>query len=402
MPPRRSPLLFIFITVFIDLLGYGIILPLIPFYVQGQSGGATVVGTLGSLYSLMQLLSGPVIGALSDRYGRRPVLLICLFGTSLGYLMLGLADSLIVIYLAVMIDGITGGNLSTAYAYIADVTTTQDRSKGMGMVGAAFGLGLMAGPALGGLLSQYGLGVPAFTASAIALSNVLFGMLVLPESLPPERRSGVLSLRGLNSLTQLAGLFRLAHIRLLLAAMFTLNLAFSGLQTNFPLYSQARFGWGTTQNGIFFAYVGVCAVFIQGVLFRWVQPRLGEVRLAVGGLALMSLGLALLAMAPTGWTLYPFVGVVALGSGISIPSLTGLVSGRVSPSAQGRLMGGTQALLSLTFIIGPTLAGLSFEYLYVTAPYWLGSLLAAVALLVAYLALFRTGRQPEAITVSPE
>ena len=165
---RKPSLLFIFITVFVDLLGYGMMVPLLPFYVQKQQGGAAIVGSLGSLYALMQLLSGPILGGLSDRYGRRPVLLTSLLGTSLAYLLLGAADSLSGIYLAIMLDGITGGNLTTAYAYIADVTSREERSRGMGLVGAAFGLGLMAGPVLGGLLSAYGLGVPAFAASAIA------------------------------------------------------------------------------------------------------------------------------------------------------------------------------------------------------------------------------------------
>src|SRR3990172_798969 len=153
---RKPSLLFIFITVFVDLLGYGMMVALLPFYVQKQQGGAAFVGSLGALYALMHLLSGPILGGLSDRYGRRPVLLISLLGTSLAYLLLGAADSLGGIYLAIMLDGITGGNLTTAYAYIADVTSREERSRGMGLVGAAFGLGLMAGPVLGGLLSAYG------------------------------------------------------------------------------------------------------------------------------------------------------------------------------------------------------------------------------------------------------
>jgi DHA1 family tetracycline resistance protein-like MFS transporter len=387
---RRSPLLFIFITVFIDLLGYGMVVPLLPFFVQRQQAGATAAGALGSVYALMQLISGPVLGALSDRHGRRPVLLLCLLGTAGAYLLLGLSNSLAMIFLAISLDGITGGNLTTVYAYIADVTQPAERARGLGLVGAAFGLGLMAGPALGGLLSVYGLSVPAFIACAIALANVTFGWLVLPESLPPERRTATPSRgawRVLNSAAQLMGLFELAPIRLLLVTLFTLNLAFSGLQTNFPLYSQARFGWNTTHNGIFFAYVGVCAVFVQGVLFRWIQPRLGEKRLAVGGLALMALALAGVATARQGWMMYPVIGLAALGSGTSIPSLTALVSHRVGAGEQGRLMGGTQALLSLTMIIGPTMAGLSFEHIGVAAPYWLGSLLAASALVMATIAL---------------
>ena len=387
---RHSPLLFIFITVFVDLLGYGMVIPLLPFYVTRQSGGAAVAGALGSLYALMQLLSGPVLGALSDAYGRRPVLLVCLLGTACAYLLLGLANSLTMIFVAVMVDGITGGNLTTAQAYIADVTAPEARTRGLGLVGAAFGLGLMTGPALGGLLSLYGLWAPAFVACAIALSNVLFGLFVLSESLPPERRTAAPTWPRLNSVAQLIGLFRLAPIRVLMVTLFTLNLAFAGLQTNFPLYSHARFGWDAVRNGIFFAYVGVCAVLIQGVLLGRLQPRFGEARLVVSGLALMAIGLAGLAVAPWDWTLYPIVGLVALGTGLSIPSLTSLISRRVAASEQGRVMGGTQALLSLTMILGPTMAGLSFERVGTSAPYWLGGLLAAAALLIAHLALRQT------------
>lgn len=384
---RRHPLFLIFITVFVDLLSYGIIIPLLPFYVQSQGGGAAVVGSLGSLYAVMQLFSGPALGALSDRGGRRPVLLGCLLGTSIAYLILGLAGSLQMIFLAIMLDGITGGNLTTAYAYIADSTSEKERSRGMGLVGAAFGLGIMVGPALGGLLSRYGLAVPAFVASGIALANVIFAWLFLPESLPPERRSAKISWRGLNLFTQLASVFSMVSIRLLLATIFTLNLAFSGLQTNFPLYSQTRFGWNATQNGIFFAYVGVCAVLVQGVLFRLLQPQLGEKRLALGGLALMATGLAGMAAARQAWLMVPMVGMVALGSGLSIPALTGLTSSRVEAGAQGRLMGGMQSLLSLTMILGPSLAGVSFQFIGTTAPYWIGSLLSAAALALAYAAL---------------
>jgi MFS family permease len=393
---RRSPLLFIFITVFVDLLGYGMVIPLLPFYVTRQSGGAAVAGALGSLYALMQLLSGPVLGALSDAYGRRPVLLVCLLGTACAYLLLGLANSLTMIFVAVMVDGITGGNLTTAQAYIADVTAPEERARGLGLVGAAFGLGLMTGPALGGLLSLYGLWAPAFVACAIALSNVLFGLFVLSESLPPERRTAAPTWPRLNSVAQLIGLFRLAPIRVLMVTLFTLNLAFAGLQTNFPLYSHARFGWDAVRNGIFFAYVGVCAVLIQGVLLGRLQPRFGEARLVVSGLALMAIGLAGLAVAPWDWTLYPIVGLVALGTGLSIPSLTSLISRRVAASEQGRVMGGTQALLSLTMILGPTMAGLSFERVGTSAPYWLGGLLAAAALLIAHLALRQTHPLTEA------
>ncbi|MBC7877167.1 MAG: MFS transporter [Anaerolineales bacterium] len=383
-------LLFIFITVFVDLLGYGIMLPLLPFYVQAQDGGAAIAGALTSLYASTQLFAGPVLGALSDRYGRRPVLLICLFGTSLGYLMLGLANTLPLIFLAVFIDGLTGANLTTAYAYIADVTTKENRARGMGMVGAAFGLGLMAGPALGGLLSGYGLYVPAFTASAIALSNVIFGFFVLPESLPPEKREIKSISQIFNWGKQFTSFFRQINIQKLLISMFLLNLAFSGLQSNFPLYSNFRFQWTPTQNSFFYLYVGLCAVFIQGFLFGKLQPRFGERNLTLFGLTFMAIGLAFMALARESWMLYPAVTIVALGTGTSIPSLTALVSLRVSESEQGRLMGGTQTLLSLTSIFGPVIAGISFEAIAFSAPYWLGSLFSIFALIVFYMSLRRS------------
>jgi len=398
----NSSLVFIFITIFVDLLGYGIMLPLLPFFVQAHAlvGGAAIAGALSSLYASAQLFTGPVLGALSDRYGRRPVLLICLLGTSFGYLILGLANSLPLIFLAVLIDGLTGGNLTTAYAYIADVTTSENRARGMGMVGAAFGLGLMAGPALGGLLSRYGLYVPAFTASAIALSNVIFGYFVLPESLPPEKREIKPLFHGAHPARQFMNLFKQENIKRFLIAMFLLNLAFAGLQSNFPLYSNFRFHWTPTQNSFFYLYVGVCAVFIQGFLFGKLQPIFGERKLTLAGLAFMVIGLAGMALVPASWMLYPAVTIVALGTGMSIPSLTALVSLRVSESEQGRLMGGTQTLLSLTNIFGPIIAGISFEIIAFSAPYWLGSLFSIFALMVASVG-FSTP-EPESDSPQPE
>jgi len=386
LPPSLFLLLF---SVFVDLLGYGIMLPLLPFYVQAQDGGAAIAGGLMSVYSAVQLVSGPVLGALSDRYGRKPILLICLFGTACAYLLLGLANSLLIIFLAVFIDGLTGSNLTLAHAYIADSTTPQTRSRGMSLAGVAFGLGLMTGPALGGLLSGYGLSVPALVASFLAFANTFLGWLFLPESLPPERRAESLSLL-FSWAAQFKSVFLRANIQKLLAALFLLNLAFAGLQTNFPLYSNQRFGWTPAQNSYFYLYVGACGVFIQGYLFGKVQPRLGERFLAFFGLACMAAGLAGMALAPAAWTFFPAVALVALGTGFSIPSLTALLSLRVPDHEQGRLLGGTQTLLSLTNIIGPTLAGVTFELVSISAPYFLGSILAFVALYAAYWGLNKT------------
>ncbi len=388
---RGSPLVFLFVTVFVDMVGYGIVVPLLPFYTRQHAAGAALVGLLGSLYAAMQFVSGPFLGGLSDRVGRRPVLILCLLGASFAYLLLGLAETLVLLFAAVVLAGAASGTLATAQAYIADSTTPELRARGLGLIGAAFGLGLMAGPALGGLLSLYSLHTPAFAASALALANATFGLLILPESLPPKLRTPTPILR-LNPVSQLRGILGMGGIRGLLLTVFLLNLSFAGLLVNFPLFSNARFGWGATANAFFFAFVGVCAVLTQGVLICRLQPRLGDERLLLLGLSLMALGLGLVALVPFGPLLYPVVGVLAVGAGLAIPALTALISRRVSGREQGRLMGGLQAILSLTLIVGPVISGLVFDHLGVPAPYWIGALLAALALLVAVAALLPNRR----------
>src|SRR5919199_3929338 len=296
---HRSPLLFLFVTVFVDMIGYGIVIPLLPFYVRQHVPGAVLVGLLGALYAAMQFVGGPFLGGLSDRVGRRPVLLLCLLGTSLAYLLLGLAGTLLLVVVAVALAGTASGTLATAQAYIADSTPPEHRARGLGLIGAAFGLGLMAGPALGGLLSLYSLGAPALAASALALGNATFGLVVLPESLPSGRRAP-LPLRRLNPISQLRDVLGKVRIRGLLLVIFLMNLSFAGLLINFPLFSNARFGWDATANAFFFAFVGLCAVITQGALLGRLQPRLGEERLLFGGLSLMVLDLGLVALVPFG------------------------------------------------------------------------------------------------------
>ncbi|PDV96715.1 MFS transporter [Candidatus Chloroploca asiatica] len=383
---RGSPLAIVFASVFIDMLGYGMIVPLLPFLVREYSASALLVGLLSSLYALMQLFMAPLLGAVSDRIGRRPVLIGCLAGSGVAYLLLGLSNTLGLLFLAVGLGGMAGASLPTAQAYIADTTKPEDRARGLGLIGAAFGLGLMIGPALGGLLSSYGLAVPALAAAAFAALNTLYALIVLPESLPPERRSHQpLHLRNLTA--QLAEALTLRRIRLLLVAIFLLNLAFAGLQSNFPLFSTVRFGWDVLQNGIFFAFVGGCAVVTQGFLIGKLQPLWGEAPLVLAGLGLMTIGLLLIALAPQAWLLYPLVGIMAVGLGLAIPSLSALVSQRAGEHRQGAVMGGTQALLSLTLIIGPLLAGLAFDLAGPGAPYLLGSGLASLAFLTAAVTL---------------
>ncbi len=377
---KRS-LPFIMITVFVDMLGYSMILPLLPFFVQAQGGDAALAGGLQSFYALLQLFSGPILGSLSDRYGRKPILITCLFGTAIAYTLFGLADSIAILFLAVFLDGLTGNNLTTSFTYVADITTAEERSRGMGLVSAAFGLGLMAGPALGGLLSSYGLFVPAFVAAVIAFVNTIYGIFILPESLPPQKRS--LHRPSLNFISQLRTVLSIQNTRLPLLAVFFLNFAFAGLQTNFPLFSNARFEWDARQNGFLFAFVGIVSVFVQGFLFGQLQPKVGEKHLSLIGLVLFSMGMAGIAIVPQAWMIYPMVGIAACGSSLSIPAISGMLSSRVPSNEQGRLMGGNQVLFSLTAILGPAVAGISFERIGISAPYWIGCGLGLMALYFA-------------------
>lgn len=382
---KNSPLAFLFVTVFVDMIGYGIVVPLLPFYAREIVPGAVLVGALGSLYAAAQFFGGPYLGGLSDRVGRRPVLIVCLLGASGAYLLLGMASSLSVLVVAVTLAGLAAGTQATAQAYIADITKPEDRAGKLGMIGAAFGLGLMAGPALGGILSLAAPAAPAFAASVLALGNAAFGYLVLPESLPKNLRSAAVSKPG--TLSRLRDVLLIPGIRPLLFTVFLLNLSFAGLLTNFPLFSNARFGWDAAGNAFFFAFVGFCAVLTQGALIGRLQPRFGEARLLKGGLTLMALCLALVAIIPHGALLYPAVGLLAAGVGLSIPAVSALISRRAGTLEQGTIMGGTQAVISLTLILGPVMSGLAFDGIGVGAPYWIGSLIAALALLSATAAL---------------
>lgn len=379
---RGSPLSFLLVTVYVDVAGYGLVIPLLPFYAQRYSADATLVGLLASLYAAMQLVGGPVLGGLSDRVGRRPVLISCLLGASLAYALLGFSDSLSTLITAVALAGGAGGTLATAQACVADSTSPNYRARGLGLIGAACGLGLISGPILGGLLSLHTLSTPAFAACALALANATFGLLALPESLPPERRKAP-RITHLNPVSRLASVLSTSGMRALLLAIFLLNLSFAGLLTNFPLFTSARFGWEPAESALFFAFAGGCAVLTQGVLIGRLQPRFGERRLLLAGLTLMAVTLGFVSLTAQGWVLYPDAGLLAVGTGLAIPAATSLLSQRVPMSEQGSLMGGLQAILSLALICGPPVAGVSFDHFGIGAPYLIGSALTALALFAA-------------------
>lgn len=381
--PGKGALTFIFLTVFIDLLGVGILIPVTPFIVRQFNTDALTVALLIASYSLFQFAAAPLLGWLSDRYGRRPVLLISLFGTAVGYFMFGAAGALWVLFLSRIIDGITGGNISIAQAYIADVTPPQDRSKAFGMIGAAFGLGFIIGPALGGVLSNISLSAPAYFAGFLALANVVFGYFTLPESLPAEKRTREpLTFAKVNPVGTVWSALKRPNLTALLIATFGFNFAFAGLQSNFGVFTLERFGWGPTQNAVLFSFIGVIGVIMQGFLVRKLVPRFGDRKLAAFGMAVQVVTYALIAFIPSAWMLFPVLGVLSVGNSLTTPTLTGMVSNQVSYQEQGSILGVTQSVNALTRVFGPLWAGLMFDVVGMGAPYWTGAIFIAIALML--------------------
>lgn len=377
-------------SVLVDMLGYGLIWPLLPFMVRTWSDEALVVGLFSSLYATMQLLVAPLMGGLSDRIGRRPVILLCLFGSAVAYFGLASADSLWFLAVAIAIGGAAGSSMPVAQAYIADVTTPAERTRGLGLLGAAFGLGLIGGSALGGALSPYGLAIPPLLAAAIALLNALYATIALPESLPPARRR-LHPVQPPNLLAPALNALQLPAVRPLLIAIVLLNTAFAGLQSNIALFTLTQFGWGPQQNAALFVFVGVCAVLTQGLLLGRIQPHLGEAGLASSGLGIMTIAFAAVKLAQlSDWMLFPLAAMVATGMGLAVPAITSLVSLRAGDSRQGAVLGGMQALVSFALVIGPLSFGLIFDTLGPDAPYLASSALLASAWLLTTLAVARS------------
>src|SRR5215210_737656 len=288
---KRSPLLVIFVTVFIDLVGFGIVIPVLPFYVEGTRFDASprVVGLLFASYSIMQLIFSPILGRLSDKYGRRPVLFISLLGTGVGFLIMGFATTLWMLFAGRILDGITGGNISTAQAYVADVTTPENRAKGMGMVGAAFGLGFIFGPAIGGILSRWGINIPFLFAAGLAFSNAILLYFTLPETVTPDHPARTSAAVGRWS--QLARALKQQRLALVLSIYFLFIVAFSIMTASFALFTMYRFGYDAHDTGWLFVFVGVIGAIIQGGLIGRLVKRFGEVPLIIAGAALFAASL---------------------------------------------------------------------------------------------------------------
>jgi DHA1 family tetracycline resistance protein-like MFS transporter len=355
----RSPLLVIFVTVFIDLIGFGIVIPVLPYYVEGSRFNASpsMVGLLFASYSIMQLFFTPVLGRLSDKHGRRPILLISLLGTAAGFLILGLATTLWMLFLGRIIDGISGGNISTAQAYIADVTTPENRAKGMGMIGAAFGLGFIFGPAIGGVLSRWGIEVPFLFAAGLSLANATLLYFVLPETVTKDHPAKASAATGRWG--QLFEALKQKRLAFVLAVYFLFIVAFSIMTSSFALFTMFRFGFDAHDTGWLFVYVGVIGAVIQGGLIGRLVKLFGEPRLVIAGALLFAVSLFTIPLTGphTGLATLLLVGALfAVGNALSTPSLTSLASKSVGRAEQGGVLGVTQSVASLARAVGPLIA----------------------------------------------
>ena len=376
-----SPLPILFLTVFIDMVGFGIVVPVLPLYTERFGASPFTTGLLLAVYSGMGFIFSPVVGALSDRIGRRSILLLSTIGQATGFFIMGAATTLLWLFIARTIDGIFGANVSATQAYVADVTPPQDRSRALGLLGAAFGLGFICGPMLGGVLSLISLSAPFYFAGALAAANAVLIFFILPESLPLENRS------GLNRETFVT-LFREGRGRVivpLMAAYFFMMAGFSIMTAFFAIFTEDRFGYNASANGYIFAGVGVISVIVQGAMIGRLIKNFTEKGIALTGVALLACSLFALPLVQTLTTLLLVGAGIAVGNSFINPTMNGLVSRSVNKYWQGRVLGLMQACASLGRFFGPLIGGWFLVFNprrtldFGKAPFWIGGALLIVS-----------------------
>ncbi|MBI4420829.1 MAG: MFS transporter [Gemmatimonadetes bacterium] len=381
MPGLRSRFGVVFLTVFIDLAGFGLILPILPYYTQRFAASALGFGALIGVYSLMQFLATQILGRLSDRHGRRPILLISILFSGVGYCLFALAGTYGLLFLARMVSGFSGGNISVAQAYVADVTTPAERSQGMGMIGAAFGLGFVVGPALGGLAGHYGgATAPVWVAAGLCAINLVSAYYLLPESLRVEHRTE----RPLLDLAHLRRAVAHPRMRPLMAFWFIVPISFSGYTVATPLYAAKAFGWRERDLGWLFTIVGITAASVQGYFFGRLSRRVGDRTLLIAGAFGMIVGIGVVPFAPSAAALYGWTFVLAFANSIAAPAASGLVSRFADVTEQGSTLGAAQALSALGRLLGPVAVGEVYDTLGARAAFLVSAglmLLAAIAAL---------------------
>ncbi|MFI5172304.1 MAG: TCR/Tet family MFS transporter [Chitinophagales bacterium] len=397
----QASMIFIFITLLLDVIGFGIIIPVLPNLKELNGGdygdAAKIGGWLLFAFSFMQFIFSPILGNLSDRFGRRPVLLFALFGFACDYLIMAFSPTIGWLFLGRILAGITGASFTTASAYIADISPPEKRAQNFGMIGAAFGIGFIIGPMLGGFLGALGTRVPFYAAAGLTFLNWLYGYFILPESLPKEKRRKFEWKRA-NPVGSLMALKKYPITYGLVASLVCIYLAAHSVQSNWSFFTMGTFGWSEKAVGISLAIVGLLVGVVQGVLIRFTIPKFGQKKSLYYGLALYTVGLVLFGIASEGWMMYVFLIPYCLG-GIGMPALMGIISAHVPSNEQGELQGALTSLMSLTSIIGPPL--MTNTYAIFTgdnAPFHFSGaafILGAVFMLVSLLLAIRTLRHHE-------
>lgn len=385
---RKTQLILIFLTVFIYLLGFGIIIPILPILSRDFGATATETGLLMSVYSLMQFIFSPFWGRLSDRYGRKPILLSCLLGETASYILFAITRDLHILFVARMLAGFFGGSISTASAYISDITPSDQRSKGMALIGAAFGLGFVFGPAIGGFLTEYSKNIStepffntsfaSYVVSGLCFSTFLFGFFFLQESLTIKSPARSNKSRFLIIFEKL----KIPIVSHLTVAFFLLSFSMSAMEATLVLYMAEVFSWGIKEVSYGFAYIGIIIVITQGYLIRKFLPKWGERIVLKCGTLSFFLGMVLIALAPSVTVMAVAMTLVALGNGLSNPSILGSISNLTDSTEQGSTLGVTQSLSSLGRILGPALGGFVFHKLFIQSPFILAGILGFIAFLI--------------------
>ena len=394
MKKKDHSLLFIFITIFIDITGLGIIIPVIPALITELIDGsiseaAKYSGWLMFSYATLQFLFAPFLGGLSDQYGRRPVILLSLFGFGINYLVLALAPNIIWLFLGRIFQGIMGASLTTASAYIADISTPEKKAQNFGLIGAAFGLGFILGPVIGGYLGQFGSRVPFIAAAAFTLINLIYGYFILPESLDKKNRRKF-DIKRANPIGTLMSLKRYPVISGLLICIVLFNIAKHATHSTWTFFTIEKFDWSEKLVGYSLGFIGLLAAIVQGGLIRVIIPKLGNIKSVYFGMIFYIIGLSLFSFAEEGWMVFAFAIPLSLG-GISGPALQGIMTNKIPDDEQGEFQGGMTSLVSLTAIIGPLLMTNLFSYFtsensfyyFPGAPFMVGAIISFFGLIIA-------------------
>ena len=400
---QRFALTFICFTILIDTIGFGVIIPVMPQLIMELTGedishAALYGGWLLFLYSLMQFVFAPILGSLSDRYGRRPVLLFSLFAFGCDYLIMGFSQTIVWLFIGRGLAGIAGATMAAASAYVADISAPEKRAQNFGLLGALWGLGFILGPAIGGVLGEYGHRIPFFAAAGLAFVNVIYGLFVLPESHAKENRREVSLLRA-NPVGALIHMRQYPIVIGLLGVLFFCQIAHEAYPSTWTYYTIEAFGWSVRDVGLSLMFVGIMVVVVQGGLIRVVNPRLGERKTVILGLTCLIVGFSGYAFATEGWMIYPSLGVASLG-GLAMPALRGMMANAVPANAQGELQGATTSLVSLTQIAAPIILTRMFHYFtsdgapiyFPGIPFFTGAIVLTIGLIL-YITVAR--RVPE-------